>query len=77
LAQDGTRVAVDVWQLARPKGRPPRWSFRVTAGEAVVLESAWVSIRYQAGENAGWLAGLIDALAERGAFPGYGLTLSA
>jgi hypothetical protein len=38
---------------------------------------AWVSIRYQARENAGWLAGLINALAERGAFPGYGLSLSA
>jgi hypothetical protein len=43
---------------------------RVTAGDAVVFESAWVSVRYQARENAGWLAGLIDALAERGAFPG-------
>jgi hypothetical protein len=47
------------------------------AGDAVVFESAWVSIRYQARENAGSLAGLIDALAKRGAFPGYGLSLSA
>jgi hypothetical protein len=63
-------VAAEVWQFARAKHRSPRWAFRVTAGDAVVFESAWVSVRYPAREGAAWLAGLIHALAERGAFPG-------
>jgi hypothetical protein len=63
-------MAVEVWQYARPGGRSPRWAFRVTAGGAVVFESAWVSVRYQAREDAAWLAELIDALAEQGAFHG-------
>jgi hypothetical protein len=44
--------------------------FRVTAGDTVVFESAWVSVQYQARQDAEWLARLIDALAEQGAFPG-------
>jgi hypothetical protein len=63
-------VAVELWQYARPKGRPPRWAFRVTAVDAVVFESAWVSVRYLDRKDAAWLAGLIDTLAERGVFPG-------
>ena len=63
-------MAVELWQAARPKGRPPRWAFRVTAGDAVVFESAWVSVQYLAREDAVWLAGLVDALAGRGAFAG-------
>ena len=63
-------MAVEVWQAARPKVRPPRWAFRVTAGDAVTFESAWVAVRFAGRGDAEWLAGLIDALAERGAFPG-------
>ena len=36
-----------------------------------------VSIRYQTREDTGRMAGLNDALAERGAFPGYGLSLAS
>jgi hypothetical protein len=63
-------MAVEVWQHARPKGRPPRWAFRVTRGDAVAFESAWVAIRYSAREDASWLAGLIDSLVARGTLPG-------
>jgi hypothetical protein len=63
-------VAVEVSQLIRPKGRPPRWAFRVIANDAVVFESAWVSVRYLTRADAEWLAGLISALADRGVFPG-------
>jgi hypothetical protein len=63
-------MAVEVWQYPRPKGRPPRWAFRVTRGDAVVFESAWVAARYAARGDASWLAGLIDSLVERGMPPG-------
>ena len=63
-------MAVDVWQDSRPKGRPPRWAFRITRGDAVAFESTWVAIRYSAREDASWLAGLIDSLVARGAVPG-------
>ena len=63
-------MTVELWQAPRPKGRPSRWAFRVTAGDAVVFESAWVSVRYLGREDAAWLAGLIDALAARGEFTG-------
>ena len=62
-------MAVEVWQYARPEGRPPRWAFRVTRGDAVAFESAWVAIRYSAGEDASGLAGLIDSLVARGTSP--------
>ena len=35
------RMAVELWRYARPKGRCPRWAFRLTANSAVVFESAW------------------------------------
>ena len=63
-------MAVEVWQYARPKGRPPRWAFRVTSEDAVVFESAWVAIRYFTREDASWLAELIDSLVARCVFPG-------
>jgi hypothetical protein len=63
-------VAVEVWQAARPKGRPARWAFRVTAGGEVIFKSAWVDVRYADRGDAEWLAGLIDRLAARGAFAG-------
>ena len=62
-------MAVEVWQHARPKGRPPRWAFRVTRDEAVAFESAWVAIRYSERGDASWLAGLIDSLVARGTLP--------
>jgi hypothetical protein len=62
-------MAVEVWQHARPKGRPPRWAFRAIRGDAVAFESAWVAIRYSAREDASWLAGLIDSLVARGMSP--------
>jgi hypothetical protein len=34
-------MAVELWRYARPKGRCPRWAFRLTANSAVVFESAW------------------------------------
>jgi hypothetical protein len=63
-------MTVKVWQQARPKGRPPRWAFRVTGRNAVVFESAWVAIRYAVREDASWLALLIDSLVARGTLPG-------
>jgi hypothetical protein len=63
-------MPVEVWQFARPKGRPPRWAFRVIAAGSIVFESAWVSVRYVARQDAEWLAGLIDGLADRGIYPG-------
>ena len=63
-------MAVELWQAARPKGRPPRWAFRVTAGGAAVFESAWVSVRYAARSDAEWLAATINRLAARGLFAG-------
>jgi hypothetical protein len=63
-------MAAEVWQFVRPKGRASRWAFRVALGGAVVFESAWVSVRCSAREDARWLAGLVEALADRGALPG-------
>jgi hypothetical protein len=63
-------MAVEVWQFARPKGRSPRWAFRVRDGDRIVFESAWVSVRYRAREDAAWLAELIEWEAARGVFPG-------
>ena len=63
-------MAVEVWQRSQPKGRPPHWAFRVTRGDAVAFESAWVVIRYSAQEDASWLAKLIESLVARGAIPG-------
>jgi hypothetical protein len=63
-------MAVEVWQYARPKGRPSRWAFRVTRDGAVAFDSSWVAIRYSAQEDASWLAGLIDSLVARGMPPG-------
>ncbi|AGA28307.1 hypothetical protein [Singulisphaera acidiphila] len=73
-------MAVEVWQYARPKGRSPRWDFRVTHGDAVAFESAWVAIRYSAREDASWLAGLIDLLVACGTLlwrPGHPAPTSA
>jgi hypothetical protein len=64
-------MATEVWLQARPKGRPPRWAFRVTAGGAVAFESARAAIRYATGEDAAWLAGVIDSLVARGLSPGH------
>jgi hypothetical protein len=63
-------MGVELWQTDRPKGRPPRWAFRVTVAGAVVFESSWVSVRFPDREDADWLAGLLDVLAGRGALPG-------
>ena len=62
-------MSVEVWQYARPKGRPSRWAFRVARGEAVAFESAWVAIRYATREDASWLAGSIESLVARGTPP--------
>lgn len=65
-------MAVEIWQYARPKGRSPRWAFRVVQGQghAVEFESNWVSVRYVTREDAEWLAGLVDTLVTRGVFAG-------
>jgi hypothetical protein len=64
------QMVVEVWQHVRPKGRPPRWAFRVTRGDAIAFESTWVAIRYSTREDASWLAELIDSLVARGRQPG-------
>lgn len=63
-------MAAEVWLETRPKGRPPRWAFRVTAGGAVAFESSRVAIRFGVEADAAWLAGLVDALVARGESPG-------
>lgn len=62
-------MAVVVWQTARPKGRPPRWAFRVTTDDVVVFESPWVAVRFAARHDAEWLAATIDRLAAIRRFP--------
>jgi hypothetical protein len=61
-AAEGLRMAVAVWEADRPKGRPPRWKFRVAADDAE-FESSWVAVRFAARHDAEWLAGTIDRLA--------------
>src|SRR5262245_58726022 len=62
-------MPVVVWEAARPKGRPPRWAFRVTADAGVVFESAWVAVRFAARHDSEWLAATIDRLAAPGGSP--------
>lgn len=63
-------MTVEIWQADQPKGRRRRWSFRVTAGDAVVFDSAWVAVRYADRSDAEWLATMIDRLVDRCAFAG-------
>jgi hypothetical protein len=63
-------MAVTVWEVPRGKHRSPVWACRVTAGETVVFDSAWVSVRYRTTEDARWLATLVEALHDGGAFLG-------
>lgn len=61
-------MAAEVWQSERPKGRPPRWAFKVVRSGVTIFESARVSIRYRSRADAEWLGGLIDGLADGAAF---------
>ncbi len=63
-------MATELWQAIRPKGRSPLWVFHVIRDDAVIFDSAWVSVHYRSREDAAWLAELIDDLAQRGAFLG-------
>jgi hypothetical protein len=63
-------VGIDIWEAARPKGRQPRWAFRVNSDLGVVFESAWVAVRYATRRDAEWLAATIDRLADMGRFAG-------
>ncbi len=63
-------MAIEPWEAARPKGRSPRWAFRVIAENVVVFLSTWVSVRYATRRDAEWLAATIDRLAASGLFAG-------
>jgi hypothetical protein len=62
-------MAAEVWERIRPKGRPPVWAFRVTSGDVVVFESAWVAVRFSTRSDAVWLASLVDRLVAHGRPP--------
>jgi hypothetical protein len=63
-------MSVEIWQTDRPKGRSPRWNFRVECGGINVFDSAWVAVRYRAREDAAWLAALVERLVTSAAFAG-------
>jgi len=63
-------MEVSVWEDARGKERQPVVACRVTVGEAEVFDSAWVSVRFRAAEDARRFGYLAHTLHARGAFLG-------
>jgi hypothetical protein len=49
-------VAIQVFEVERPKSRSRVWAFRVVDETRVVFDSAWVSIQFADGSAAEWLA---------------------
>jgi hypothetical protein len=67
-------VTVEVLLVSRPKNRPVQWACRVSDGQNVIFDSKWVSLRLHSQDAAKWLADLVVATSNQGAFwppPGH------
>ena len=58
-------MGIEIWQLERPKGRKPRWAYRITDDVTYVFDSRSVSVHVLSPDAARWIARLIEGLRSR------------